>query len=462
MGNFNPDNAEPVVGKFNPDNAEPVSTGEPTPTWQSFLRGMINGSTLGIGTRAGAAIRSAVPYHLEPGANGPTIAHDAPGEGTYNQLLAEEQAANTKAANDHPVANIAGNVLGGIPQGLGVARTAMAAGPGIFRPILAGGAAGAGQGAIQGAAQTPDLTNLPQAAKDTAMGASVGGAAGVVGTGLTKVIPVIKNAVAAPGMAATADALKGTAPSAGIGVLDRLSLPGLGALGGMGSKALGIGQPKASWETDTPSAIADVAKSGLQGAALGAAAKYGIKAGAAALDAAGNTALGAAKKVGSDADKVFAAATSDASNTGSDPFGKLGKWFSPGLESDNPQVQQVAQKVASVADPLDDTTSRQTAMALETTPEGRAVSNDTSPLHDTDTSSGSTPLEAMMDKNAGVTTPSTIAGTTISPQGQLDAMASDLKNLSIKDRFNMTKMDALAQKNGFDDYTDYTKQNQGL
>lgn len=115
------------------------------------------------------------------------------GGGDYASNLEQEQARAKTYAEDFPVesgaAKVAGALAGNIGPGMWAAR---AAGPvaAITRGVTGAGASslpgaifrGAGAGALQGGAsgagETRDLTNLPDAAKNTAMGAGMGAAVG--------------------------------------------------------------------------------------------------------------------------------------------------------------------------------------------------------------------------------------------------------------------------------------------
>lgn len=139
---------------------------------EAGLRGLISGATLGLGNKAQALIRSAVPYHLEPGANGlPTFQKDAPGQYTYEQLRDEENAKNVAGFQQHPIATIAGNVVGGLPTllGTGPISTAIRSAP------ITGSAA---IGALHGAGQTG--TDTGDVIENTIKGGAVGAAGGVV------------------------------------------------------------------------------------------------------------------------------------------------------------------------------------------------------------------------------------------------------------------------------------------
>jgi hypothetical protein len=112
--------------------------------------------------------------------------------GEYSKNLAKEQEL-TKAANEqHPIAATLGTLGGAVVNPIG----AEVAAPTIAGRIGQGIATGAAQGAAYGAGSSPDLTNLPEVAKNTAEGALTGGGIGGAAVPLVEVAAPIAKFVA--------------------------------------------------------------------------------------------------------------------------------------------------------------------------------------------------------------------------------------------------------------------------
>ena len=69
-------------------------------------------------------------------------------------------------------------------------------------------------------------------------------------------------------------------------------------------------------------------------------------------------------------------------NSPNTPFGQLASFLAQAKDSNNPAVQQAANQAQSQVDPSDPDAQRKIAMALQSTPAGRAVGNSDSSLHD--------------------------------------------------------------------------------
>lgn len=112
----------------------------------------------------------------------------------YETALAAERGLKNRLATQHPVENTALG-LGGATAGLAAAPLVSAATP------LGAAATGAAYGGLQGASASPDLTNLPQTAKDAGLGAATGAALGAVvpplASGLGNAATKVANAVLA-------------------------------------------------------------------------------------------------------------------------------------------------------------------------------------------------------------------------------------------------------------------------
>lgn len=96
--------------------------------------------------------------------------------GDYASNLSKEQLKNEQFAEQNPWTNAAGGIVASAPL-------AAVGGPSFGLGGLAGRVASAAvpwgaAGAVEGASSSPDLTNLPETAKDTAVGAATGGALG--------------------------------------------------------------------------------------------------------------------------------------------------------------------------------------------------------------------------------------------------------------------------------------------
>ena len=95
--------------------------------------------------------------------------------GDYSGNLAREQAQTEVANAEHPIASIAGTLGGALMAPFG--RSCKGRGNSGER-VLAGGRAGALQGALYGAGSSQDLTDIPDMAVKAITGAGLGGALG--------------------------------------------------------------------------------------------------------------------------------------------------------------------------------------------------------------------------------------------------------------------------------------------
>src|SRR5258708_10312010 len=94
--------------------------------------------------------------------------------GDYSGNLEAQRGEDKKLEEASPVLNTAGHIVGGALVPLVAVATA-ATGASLGVKTLYGALTGAGIGGMQGLSETKDLTDLPQAAKDTAIGV-LGGA----------------------------------------------------------------------------------------------------------------------------------------------------------------------------------------------------------------------------------------------------------------------------------------------
>lgn len=388
--------------------------------WESLLRGAIQGSTMGFGDEAQAAIRALSPIQINATEGGwPTIGKNED-FGEYKKLRDAERANNATSAADNPGTTLVGNIAGSLPQGIAAARGATLAGGNMLKQAMGAGKVGAKIGAIQGLGNTEDIANVPQVAQDVAVNTGLGAASNAaaipiakgVSTGLNK-LSMDKLAALLkknPSMPATAQAAEASIPATATSVLPQISMPALGALGGMGYRNIQSDNPT-DWSTDPYSAAIDTGIAGAGGAALGVAAKYGTKIGG---TVAGKTAdlakqgYNAARAktdpwvnkiadneretvdmlkgyLGQAGEVVDNLATHGTSNKPMAQTPSATQTFSDYLKntkSGNPQVQQAAKQAEqAVGDGADDAVKRQAAMELQSSSTGRAVTNTESSVH---------------------------------------------------------------------------------
>ena len=179
--------------KLNPANPDGYLANATAPgsTGEALIRGATQGATLGLGNKAQALIRSAVP-----------------GNPTYAELRDQGTAANENASNAHPVAYGAGVLAGSIPSALAVgsgglaAVKAMPATASTAAKVAAGaagaGAGGAAVGTVQGLG-APEPT-----AGSVAKSAAINGGLSALGGGLAQKFAPLKAAVTPAPVAAKA------------------------------------------------------------------------------------------------------------------------------------------------------------------------------------------------------------------------------------------------------------------
>lgn len=389
--------SSPTTPTSEPDWFMPGSKSE------AVARGFSQAATLGFGDEIQAAIRAATGMAGDPKKNFLE---------NYRALRDQERGANTAASEENPWSYGGGAVVGSLPQGIAAARGAVLQGPGMLSRMYGAGKVGAGFGAAQGLGQTEDVTNIPQAAKDVATSAGIGGLANAatipVAAGANWAIKKLPQAVDK-----TATVLKNAqtssetvAPAVARGLTQNLSIPTIGALGNMG-RVNTFGDTRPDWQSDPYSAMVDTGMAGLQGAVAGYAAQKGTQMAGSGLNIAKDTAMkaySAARKVTDPlvarvaaenqqtADVVRQGVMSGAQgvenlvNTGktdSTPFKNLVNFVRQGKGATNPKVQQAAQDAqASVGEGADEAAKRKAAMDLQATAEGRAVSNSENPVRD--------------------------------------------------------------------------------
>lgn len=171
------------------------SAAAPELSWQDHLhnaresfhnatRALENGFSLGLADRARAGISAAV------------------GDGSYGHNLKQEQAQSNQFRQDHPIADPLIEGVGSVAAPLGAVGAA-AKGATLLGKTLLGAGAGGVIGGVQGAAESPDWTDLPQTAKDAAWGGATNAALGGVIPGAGKLIGA--------GVRGVSNAVRGTA-----------------------------------------------------------------------------------------------------------------------------------------------------------------------------------------------------------------------------------------------------------
>jgi hypothetical protein len=145
-------------------------------------RALENGTMLGLGDRARALINS-VPEAIG-------------GKGwNYSDNLKKEQGETAQFATAHPIAAPVLEGVGGVAAPAAVIG-AIGKGASLGTKTLIGMGTGGTIGGVQGALGSKDWTDLPQVAKDTAVGTIVGAGVGGVIPGASKVVGAGYNAVA--------------------------------------------------------------------------------------------------------------------------------------------------------------------------------------------------------------------------------------------------------------------------
>ena len=427
------------INPANPDSFWADTVGTPGSKTDAAIRGLTQGSTLGLGNKAQALIRSAVP-----------------GNPTYAELRDQGDVANANAASAHPIAYTAGNIVGSIPSSLVVGGGSRAAAlgsslehegalasakyaaqkllPSVTNPVaratVGGAAAGGTLGAVQGLGQTS--TDVGDQLSKMAGGAGVGAAAGALGGGLGEKVHQVK--------------------TWGAPLVQSAAAPSLGALGGLA----GVMPGTEKVDSSLPAADQAVqyAKNAGIGAAEGTALKYApqvlksVASGTA--DTAGwlaNQAAPLAEKMAGKFPRIVSALTPSEFASGQDlvtgavanlpgelkqpqspivppmrqneatgslpqedvkpvtpedmkryqdttpeapqktssnakgGFGTIANFLAQAQQSSNPTVIAAAQAAQSQVDPQDPDAARKIAMALQSTPEGRAVGNSDSSLN---------------------------------------------------------------------------------
>jgi hypothetical protein len=98
--------------------------------------------------------------------------------GDYSGNLEKQRQLDAATAASDPTGTMQGNAIGGVLGAMAMPIPGLAADAGLASRVGMGAATGAGVGGIQGASQTPDLTNLPDLWGNVKSGAEVGGLVG--------------------------------------------------------------------------------------------------------------------------------------------------------------------------------------------------------------------------------------------------------------------------------------------
>lgn len=162
------------------------------------------GDKPGLLSQAARALRMGLPFGDRMVAAEKTYLPEwAGGNGQdYAANLASERAGDQQLRTDHPFAAGMGAAIGGMAVPLGAAGAAGRAAT-LGTKALAGAGAGAVIGGVQGASDSPDLTNGPDTLKHVATGAALG-------FGMGGAVPVLGRGIGAT-YNAGADALLGNA-----------------------------------------------------------------------------------------------------------------------------------------------------------------------------------------------------------------------------------------------------------
>jgi hypothetical protein len=150
-------------------------------------RALENGALMGLGDRA----RALMDTVLKPRTLSGLITGD---NGSYGSNLKNEQTETEDFQKAHPIASPVLEGTGGAIAPLAVVKAA-AAPASLGMKTLVGALTGGTIGATQGALGSKDYTDLPQVAKDAAVGGGAGGALGIMLPSASKVIGAGYNAV---------------------------------------------------------------------------------------------------------------------------------------------------------------------------------------------------------------------------------------------------------------------------
>lgn len=157
---------------------------QPAGLVDNVSRALWNGVTLGYGDEVSAGLNSTLRYVMPDAVESAVMDK---GARTYDARLAQERAANTKLADDHPFINAAGQIVGGAVPGL--ATAGLGGGASLLGSAARLAGIGAAEGGVAGFGQGEGgaYNRLQSGAQGAAIGGAVGAAAPVIGAGATQV-----------------------------------------------------------------------------------------------------------------------------------------------------------------------------------------------------------------------------------------------------------------------------------
>lgn len=401
--------AKPTTPVASPTPVSELGWFEPGSKSEAALRGFSQAATLGFGDEIQAALRADWDKNFLQ---------------NYSKLRDEERQANTAASEANPMSYFGGNIAGALPQGLMAARSAamLPANSALWQRAAAAGATGAGFGAAQGLGAS-EKTSLPETIQDVAATSAMSSLANAAG-------PILSKAATAPFAARTFNKLRGQAtpiPSIPKPVPDTIPTPsqsptgiggvaqqfanqfGIPTVSALGNVALNRYERASSGNQisneDPWSNLIDESIQASIDATKGAAFGYGLQRSPKVIKAVGDLAANkiagpisnTLPAVGKAIDKGLERASSgrvpgisgivDKDTPGGIPtikkgFNQLTDYLKSARGSTNMKVLQAAQ-LANLST-NDEKEQRRNAVKLQSTPEGRAVTNSESPVRDMD------------------------------------------------------------------------------
>ncbi len=225
----------------------------------SAAMGAADMTTFGAGDEAAALLGTGID--MLPGGKG----------ASYDQNLAEIRGNQAQAQEDNPKSYLAGQVAGGVAQGLVAGPGVMASAPSIGGRMLGGAATGGLMGGAYGAGSGTDLKSRALGALENGgLGATIGG-----------IFPVIAKGASA-GYSAIADALSGRGAAKAAGVSPEVArmlqstLDADGTLGPAGQANMAAAGPNAMLADAGPNAKAILDTAIQRGGPGGTAARAAI------------------------------------------------------------------------------------------------------------------------------------------------------------------------------------------
>ena len=170
-GDVSTSNYDPMGNATNATSDEQAQAGPQMPYGDQMH------NALGAIDNSIRAVANGIPFMDRIAAAGGAMTGVGGKFGDYSGNLEQERARNKTLEETAPIANTAAHLVGGamVPMGaIGAAATRT----GLLAKSLMGAGIGAGIGAAQGLSDSQDLTNVPDAAKNTGIGALIGGGVG--------------------------------------------------------------------------------------------------------------------------------------------------------------------------------------------------------------------------------------------------------------------------------------------